>query len=148
MKLKSTNIVTNLNDEDITGLTLSLFRALMKANKANNASAVNFFMRERLSQKSHRRALNAVLNALSNNIASSNKLKSQINQPMLEAIKPQPHASESELALLILSSISTVEAFKVFIATLKSQEWYLSMSDEDKRSFLERAANAKIGITR
>lgn len=72
MRISTAKIRSTLSDEAISGLSLSLFTSLMKANKGNSVTPVTHFFRERLKSRADRRALNSVLNAICNSINKSN----------------------------------------------------------------------------
>jgi hypothetical protein len=78
----STSVSLSSKSKDIEGTALATLSALMKAIKSNNARPVAFLLQERLQDRSERRQLNILLNAISTGLYRSKSQQSK------KAVKP------------------------------------------------------------
>jgi hypothetical protein len=102
----STTVSLSSKSKDIEGTALATLSALMKAIKNNNARPISFLLRERLQDRSERRQLNILLNAISTGLYRAKSQRSK------KAVKPAQMKNTSTLAQRTQSAFDAAPAVK------------------------------------
>jgi hypothetical protein len=121
----STTVSLTSKSKDIEGTALATLSALMKAIKTNNARPISFLLKERLSDRSERRQLNILLNAISTGLYKSKSQRSK------KAVKPAQTKNTS-------TSVRRTSAFdaapEINISAKKQKEVAAPRPSNDHRS--------------